>query len=164
MATIIFQGFIVIVRCYQHRSLKLSWDDINIWAGGKIASRGRTYQRQGHVSGLAVADDGALVAWVEGTERYATRVTIGAEGQLESECTCPYALDCKHGVAVVLEYLQLMERNNPIPGAKPDDERIEDWKIRKTMVGMAMLGMAMLGMTMLGMTTWLKMRSASRTP
>ena len=23
--------------------LKLSWDDINLWAGGKIASRGKSY-------------------------------------------------------------------------------------------------------------------------
>ena len=105
--------------------LKLSWDDINLWAGGKIASRGKSYQRNGHVSKLAITADGGLIAWVAGTRRYATRVRMDADGLLESECTCPYALDCKHGVAVVLEYLQQIERNKRIPKVKPDDERIE---------------------------------------
>ncbi len=105
--------------------LKLSWDDINVWAGGKIASRGKSYQRNGHVSKLAITADGGLIAWVAGTRRYATRVKIDADDQLESECTCPYAMDCKHGVAVVLEYLQQIGSNKRIPKAKPDDERIE---------------------------------------
>ena len=30
----------------------LTWNDIEDWAGGKIVSRGKDYQRRGHVSGL----------------------------------------------------------------------------------------------------------------
>jgi hypothetical protein len=51
----------------------LTWNDIEEWAGGKIVSRGKSYQRQGRVSDLAVTDDGSLIAWVDGTVRYATR-------------------------------------------------------------------------------------------
>jgi uncharacterized Zn finger protein len=75
----------------------LTWDDIESWAGGKIVSRGQNYQRQGRVSDLAVKDDGSLIAWVDGSARYATRVAIDEDGLPDSICTCPYGLNCKHG-------------------------------------------------------------------
>jgi uncharacterized Zn finger protein len=102
----------------------LTWNDIEEWAGGKIVSRGRNYQRQGRVSDLAITEDGALIAWVDGTERYATRVVTDENGLPDSICTCPYRLDCKHGVAVVLEYLAHVENNRPVPKAKQDDDRL----------------------------------------
>ena len=54
--------------------INLSWDDLRRWAGSKIVSRGRNYQRQNLVSKLAILDDEGLIAWVDGTHRYATRV------------------------------------------------------------------------------------------
>jgi len=110
----------------------LTWDDIEVWAGGKIVSRGQNYQQQGRVSDLAVTDDGSLIAWVDGSERYATRVVLGEDGLPDSICTCPYERDCKHGVAVVIEYLKRVEDNRSVPKAKQDDDRLklledEDW-------------------------------------
>ena len=110
----------------------LTWNDIEEWAGGKIVSRGKSYQRQGRVSDLAVTDDGSLIAWVDGTVRYATRVVMDEDGLPDSICTCPYELDCKHGVAVVVEYLKRIEDNRRVPKAKQDDDRLElledeDW-------------------------------------
>jgi uncharacterized Zn finger protein len=105
--------------------LDLSWDDIEEWAGGKIAARGKNYQHEGRVSDLAVTADPGLIAWVDGTDRYATRVRMDGGGLPESECTCPYAIDCKHGVAVVLEYLQRVESKKPIAKAKESDERLK---------------------------------------
>jgi uncharacterized Zn finger protein len=67
--------------------------------------------------------DGGLVAWVEGTRRYATLVERDAGGSLHSTCTCPYEGVCKHAVAVVLEYLQCLERETPVPLAHESDER-----------------------------------------
>ncbi|NOQ22068.1 MAG: hypothetical protein GQ565_05385 [Candidatus Aegiribacteria sp.] len=32
----------------------LTWEDIDEWAGDRIASRGRSYQENGYVSALAV--------------------------------------------------------------------------------------------------------------
>ena len=103
----------------------LTWNDIEEWVGGKIVSRGKSYQRQGRVSDLAVMDDDSLIAWVDGTERYATRVVIDEDGLLDSICTCPYELDCKHGVAVVIEYLKRIENDRRVPKAKQDDDRLE---------------------------------------
>ena len=107
------------------RFFELTWNDIEGWAGGKIVSRGKNYQRQGRVSDLAVTDDESLIAWVDGTERYATRVVMDEGGLPDSTCTCPYELDCKHGVAVVIEYLKRVENNRRVPKAKQDDDRLE---------------------------------------
>ena len=54
------------------------------------------------VSDLAIAEDGNLVAWVAGSERYATKVAMDEDGLSDSICTCPYYIDCKHGVAAVI--------------------------------------------------------------
>ena len=106
------------------RFADLTWDHLEDWAGNRIVSRGRTYQRQNRVSGLAVTNDGSLVAWVEGSQRYATKVNIGDKG-LRSTCTCPYESDCKHAVAVVLEYLERIEGNKRTPKVTNGDERLE---------------------------------------
>ena len=36
-----------------------------------------------------------------------------------SICTCPYERDCKHGVAVVIEYLKQVENNRLVPKGHP---------------------------------------------
>ena len=110
----------------------LTWNDFEDWAGSKIVSRGKSYQSQGRVSELAKTDNGSLVAWVDGTVRYATQVLMGAGGLPESICTCPYELDCKHGVAVTIEYLKWLENSRPVPRTLPEDERLiqledDDW-------------------------------------
>ena len=106
------------------RFADLSWTDIEAWAGGTIVSRGKKYQRPGRVADLAVTDDGSLIAWLDGSERYATRVAMDEGGQPDSICTCPYERDCKHGVAVVIEYLQQVENNRLVPKAKHNDDRL----------------------------------------
>jgi uncharacterized Zn finger protein len=103
----------------------LTWDDIEAWAGGKIVSRGQNYQRQGRVSDLAVTENGSLIAWVDGSARYATRVVMDEDGLPDSICTCPYGLNCKHGVAVVIEYLKRVENKRSVPKAKEDDDRLK---------------------------------------
>lgn len=107
------------------RFSRLTWTDIADWAGWKIVSRGKKYQRQGRVSDLVATEDGGLMAWVEGTERYAAKVVMNEDGLLESICTCPFRWDCKHAVAVVLEYLKKVENSQAVPQAKKDDNRFE---------------------------------------
>ena len=65
----------------------LTWNDIEEWAGGKIVSRGKSYQRQGLVSDLVITDDNSLIAWVDGTKRYAARVVVDEDRLLDSVCT-----------------------------------------------------------------------------
>ena len=102
----------------------LTWEDLEDWAGSQIVKRGRSYQQNGSVSDLARTADGGLIAWVDGSRRYATRVTFDG-GELDSDCTCPYGFVCKHAVAVILEYLDRKKKSSPVPMSKPADERLE---------------------------------------
>jgi uncharacterized Zn finger protein len=107
---------------------QLTWDDLNAWAGPRSLARGRNYQRTHHVRDLAVSADGKLLAWVRGTERYATQVELrpeeAGEAKLASVCTCPVGHSgCKHAVAVVLQYLQALKDKTPVPTAAAKDPR-----------------------------------------
>ncbi len=107
---------------------QLTWDDLNAWTNARSVERGRSYQRNHHVRDLAVSEDGKLLAWVQGTERYATQVELrpedGGDSKLRSHCTCPVGFDgCKHAVAVVLQYLEALKRKKPVPTAAAKDRR-----------------------------------------
>jgi uncharacterized Zn finger protein len=109
---------------------RLTWDDLEDWAGGRSVSRGRTYQRQGRVKDLVISDDdNRLLATVTGGKRYAVSVWLegtqrGRRAPLRSTCTCPVGSDgCKHAVAVVAEYLDRLARGENAPPADPDDPR-----------------------------------------
>jgi uncharacterized Zn finger protein len=102
----------------------LTWNDLTSWAGSKIVSRGKSYQRSGYVKDLARTPDGSLVAWVEGTKRYATQVFF-EDDELESICSCPYWDTCKHAVAVVVEYLENLKKKVKIPKATKTDRRLK---------------------------------------
>ncbi|MBI4641010.1 MAG: SWIM zinc finger domain-containing protein [Candidatus Tectomicrobia bacterium] len=101
----------------------LTWNDLQEWAGTAIVSRGRSYQKNRQVQGLACTPGEGVVAWVQGTERYATMVDIEEE-ELVSACTCPYAGTCKHAVAVVLEYLEYLKQNTEVPMVTAKDRRL----------------------------------------
>ncbi len=100
----------------------ITWSDLESWAGSKIVSRGRSYQRSKYVSNLAITGSGELVAWVEGSTTYATKVSI-YNGEILSACTCPYHSACKHAVAVILEYLECLEKGVKVSKAGKKDER-----------------------------------------
>jgi len=103
--------------------IDLTWDDLQKWAGGVILSRGQRYQRNGQVRDLARTSAGGLVAWVQGTRRYAA--TVESEGKaLVAACTCPYGDICKHAVAVVLDYLEQVKQNRAIPTVMEQDQRL----------------------------------------
>ncbi len=108
----------------------VTWADLDDWAGSRAVSRGRAYQRRGAVSDLGISADGELVAWVVGTTRYATRVRCcsprapgrGA-GRLESSCSCPVGVGCKHAVATVVAALECVEGGEDLPRVAADDVR-----------------------------------------
>jgi uncharacterized Zn finger protein len=104
----------------------LSWDDLTDWAGERSISRGRTYQRQGRVHDLVISEDGRLLAFVIGGDRYAVSVwceTGGKKvGDLHSQCTCPVGANgCKHAVALVTAYLELLGQNAAIQAEGTSD-------------------------------------------
>jgi uncharacterized Zn finger protein len=105
---------------------KLTWDDLERWAGSRSVSRGRTYQRGGRVKDLKISSDGDLLATVVGGDRYATTVALSPgrkRPSLESSCTCPVGISCKHAVAAVAEYLQAVADGRELPVATEDDPR-----------------------------------------
>ena len=104
----------------------LAWDDLKSWAGERTLARGRSYRSA--VEELSVADDGRLLAGVRGTRRYATVVGVaqgrGGKLALDSRCTCPVGISCKHAVAVVVAYLHALKHGQPVPAAAADDRRL----------------------------------------
>ena len=100
----------------------VKWDDLDSWAGSKIVNRGRSYKSK--VEDLRITDRGGLLAWVWGSEKYATHVWID-RNKLECYCTCPYdGGPCKHAVAVILNYLEKLKEKKNIQSAQPDDPRL----------------------------------------
>jgi uncharacterized Zn finger protein len=76
------------------------------------------------VQKLARTASGGVIAWVQGTSRYATQVEI-AKKKLSGSCTCPYGGTCKHAVALVLSYLECVKSQKEIPTATEDDPRFD---------------------------------------
>jgi uncharacterized Zn finger protein len=101
----------------------LTWQDLESWVELKTLSRGNAYQKSSAVQDLAVAGKTRLIAWVQGTKRYTTEVEIIA-GELSSGCTCPVGIDCKHGVAVLLEYIEALKK---IKGLLERTGRKSEW-------------------------------------
>ncbi len=101
----------------------LTWDDLQVWAGGRVLSRGQELPAIGRVKELAQTQNGGLIAWVHGGQRYATQVDF-KDRDLISGCTCPYGSTCKHAVAVVLEYLDHLKKNKKVPQITKDDQRL----------------------------------------
>lgn len=92
----------------------LKWSDIEEWTGSKTVSKGKEYQREGRVKELKRIPEEGLLAMVRGRREYFTEVTL-KKGKLSSVCSCPVGGDCKHGVATVLEYLNLLKQGKEVP-------------------------------------------------
>jgi len=102
---------------------ELKWSDLQDWAGGKATAKGIKYQEEERVKELKRTSEGGLVARVEGTTDYFTEVSL-KQGKLSSVCTCPVGHDCKHGVAAILEYLELAEQGEEVPCASEVDSLV----------------------------------------
>jgi uncharacterized Zn finger protein len=100
----------------------LTLEDLREWAGSKIFNRGKEYVDC--VSQLSCTEDGTLVAWVSGTDEYATSVRHDGKGGFGYDCTCPYDDwgPCKHVVAVLLAAAEQLKRSQEIPLLDPEDD------------------------------------------
>jgi uncharacterized Zn finger protein len=100
---------------------KLTVDDLNHWFGDRIVDRGKAYVKRVH--DLSRTDDDTLVAWVTGTERYATSVRPNGTESFQHTCTCPYPWgSCKHVVAVILAAADRIRNGKCIPPLAPDHD------------------------------------------
>lgn len=68
--------------------------------GETIFERGLGYFREGRVTNV-IKFRGRLIGEVSGTHEYTTEVDLN---DLGCDCSCPYGGNCKHGVAVLLQY------------------------------------------------------------
>lgn len=92
----------------------ITLEDLREWAGDKIYNRGKEYTSC--VYELSRTEDGTLVAWVSGTDEYATWVRHEGQGDFDYSCTCPYDWGpCKHAVAVLLAASGLIKQRKEIP-------------------------------------------------
>ncbi len=100
----------------------LTLEDLRQWAGSKIYNRGKEYVPC--VSQLSRTEDGSLVAWVIGTDEYATSVRREGQGVFDYDCTCPYDYGgpCKHVLAVLLAAAGQLKRGQEIPLLDNDDD------------------------------------------
>ncbi len=99
----------------------LAWTDISDHFDDRTTERGRRYGEGGNVESLwATADGRNLLAVVHGTYEYKTLVALEngrkkGSFALDSTCSCPVGSDCKHGVAVIAKFLDLLAKNTSIP-------------------------------------------------
>lgn len=100
---------------------RLTFAELENWAGKKIVDRGRSYLKR--VDGLRCHGEADLVAWVSGTEDYATLVRLDPDHQHSWYCTCPHDEGpCKHAVAVVLAAAQQVKDQREIRPLDADDD------------------------------------------
>lgn len=105
--------------------LAISRSDLESWAGKSTVKRGLTYANAGCVTKLCRTDAGGLLAWVQGTHRYAVLVESSRDGQLQDAvCTCPVGYRCKHAVATIFVGQDRLSHGQPIPVADPGDVRL----------------------------------------
>jgi len=100
----------------------LTFEDLREWVGSKIYNRGKEYVAC--VSQLSRTEDGTLVAWVSGSDEYATSVRRDGKDDFDFDCTCPYddVGPCKHVVAVLLAAAEQVKRHQEIPLLDPGDD------------------------------------------
>ena len=104
----------------------LTWADLSEWAGDAIVSRGKSYKNKS--SDLRTTPEPGLLAWMNGSQRYATRVWFDSDKKLHGECSCPYEGNpCKHAVGLVLAYLEALKKGQSIQDAAQDDPRYDEW-------------------------------------
>ena len=108
---------------------KLTWDHLSGWTDSHSLDRGRSYERRGAVRNLNLLPDGGLLADVSGTRRYATHISVKGRGRdlskrLEAACSCPVCHRCKHGVAVILEFLNSIQNDKEVPTTNDNDRRL----------------------------------------
>jgi uncharacterized Zn finger protein len=115
-----------------NRFLNLTLLDLEEWTDKKTLQRGQSYYKSNSVSNVQSTEDG-IIGDVEGTIEYTTYVNFKKNGKkkqysINGACSCPVEIDCKHCVALVLKYLEMVKAKKKIKEINLEDDRFE--KIR----------------------------------
>ncbi len=103
----------------------LSYEDLNAWAGQKTVSKGKSYQKNKRVIRIYQISEQIICGSVQGTDMYDTVVSVS--DTLTSTCSCPVGIDCKHGVALILECLNRTKQEIKI-SKPPADEYVNRYQ------------------------------------
>lgn len=79
----------------------ISKEDIKRVYSETIFERGLDYFVEGRVTDV-IKFKNKLTGEVKGSAKYKTEVDLS---DLHSRCSCPYGINCKHGAAMLLQYL-----------------------------------------------------------
>jgi len=85
----------------RNNDIELQETDIRRVYGETIFYRGQDYFDDDRVTSV-IKFKNQLTGEVEGSTTYKTDVHLN---DLHSVCSCPYGINCKHGVAVLLQYM-----------------------------------------------------------
>ena len=102
------------------KSLLSAATDESLFAWTDPRMVGRAYGYRDKVEELAHVDGMGVVAKVNGTNSYYTRVFLCKDGGLESECSCPVGRRCKHAVAAIMSCAKKLSAGHPIDEAPCD--------------------------------------------
>lgn len=87
---------------------KPSLEELKNVFGSKTYSRGFNYYKNGHVC-LGVKKDDKLWGKVYGTGSAPYKVQVDVSDKIYSRCSCPVGSMCKHGVALLLKWINCRE-------------------------------------------------------
>jgi uncharacterized Zn finger protein len=86
------------------RMRTITEDEVQSAFSEKTYLRGLNYFESGHVE-IKVKKGNSLTGTVQGTMQYPYRVEVDLEDGIYSRCTCPVGGMCKHGVALLLQWI-----------------------------------------------------------
>lgn len=78
--------------------------ELRLLFGERTFSRGLRYYTHGHVK-VGIKKGNNLTGMVQGSVSYPYRVEIDINNDVHSRCTCPVGTMCKHGVALLLQWV-----------------------------------------------------------
>ncbi len=108
-------------------------EDIEELFDSHIFSRGEEYFEEGLVDSIELLDNNTIIGVVLGNDRYKVTISLDSGEDIICDCTCPYEFNCKHAVALLLNWISLKKNSNKdkddsqdIYINKPGNETIEN--------------------------------------
>lgn len=90
----------------------------------------RALEYVGKVQKMRLCSDGSVLATINGSASYVTRVKVKDDGGFDDQCTCPVGYGCKHAAALALAWNKKVAKGEKVAKLSKLDDRIEAvlWK------------------------------------
>lgn len=107
----------------RERLASVTEDELVRWFGKRVATAAQT--NIGKVQKLRVAPDGSLLATMNGTATYTTRVLLTDAG-VKTKCSCPCWFDCKHAATVIMAARRMAKKDQRFSAVSKLDDRLQE--------------------------------------